>query len=107
MATGFPYDIRKRPRRIFDRFQRMVVSSQGIRRAGAAAIDLCYVAAGKLDGFWEEDLKPWDTAAGALIVREAGGILSNFEEKPFNPYMKSVVAGNPLIQREILKILSA
>ena len=107
MATGFPYDIRERPRRIFDRFQRMVVSSQGIRRAGAAAIDLCYVAAGKLDGFWEEDLKPWDTAAGALMVREAGGILSNFEEKPFNPYMKSVVAGNPLIQREILKILSA
>ena len=106
MATGFPYDIRERACRIFDRFQRMVVSSQGIRRAGAAAIDLCYVAAGKLDGFWEEDLKPWDTAAGALIVQEAGGTLSNFEGESYNPYMKSVVAGNPVIQREIVKMLA-
>ena len=106
VATGFPYDIRKRSNLIFERFQRMVRGSQGIRRAGAAAIDLCYVAAGKLDGFWEENLKPWDTAAGALIVKEAGGILSNFEGKPFSPYMKSVVAGNPLIQREIVKMLA-
>ena len=105
VATGFPYDIRKRPTRIFDRFQRMVRGSQGIRRAGAAAIDLCYVAAGRLDGYWEENLKPWDTAAGLLMVKEAGGTLTNFEGEPFNPYMQSVVAGNPSIHGEIVRTL--
>ncbi len=106
VATGFPYDIRDRSNRIFDRFQRMVRGSQGVRRAGAAALDLCYVAAGKLDGFWEENLKPWDTAAGSVIVLEAGGVLSDFEGGPFDRYKQSVVAGNPFIQKEMLKVLA-
>ena len=105
LSTGFPYDIRKRPNRIFEQFQRMVLRSQGVRRAGSAAIDLCYVAAGKFDGLWEENLKPWDTAAGAIIVKEAGGTVSNFEGGPFSPYVDSVVAGNPLIHREIVRTL--
>jgi myo-inositol-1(or 4)-monophosphatase len=104
-VTGFPYDIRSRSNRIFERFQRMVVSCQGVRRAGSAAIDLCYVAAGKFDGLWEENLKPWDTAAGAIMVKEAGGTLSNFEGEPFNPYVESVVAGNTLIHGEIVGTL--
>ena len=66
--------------------KKMIVRAQGIRRLGSAALDLCYVAAGRLDGFWEESLKPWDTGAGDFILREAGGNLTTFEGKPYNPY---------------------
>ena len=84
----------------------MVVASQGVRRAGSAAIDLCYVAVGRLDGFWEENLKPWDTAAGAIIVLEAGGKLSTCEGRVFTPYLKSVVACTPMIHGDMVKALS-
>jgi len=105
LATGFPYDIRERSNRLFDQFRAMVVRSQGVRRAGSAAIDLCYVAAGRLDGFWEENLKPWDTAAGAVIVLEAGGKLSTCEGQAFTPYRKSVIACTPVIHGEMIKTL--
>lgn len=107
LATGFPYDIQERGNRIFERFRTMALSSQGIRRAGSAAIDMCYVAAGRLDGLWEENLKPWDTAAGAVIVLEAGGLLSTFEGQAFTPYGTSLVACTPLIHTEMLKALKA
>jgi len=105
LSTGFPYDIRERSNRIFRRFQTMVVSSQGIRRGGSAAVDMCYVAAGRLDGHWEEDLKPWDTAAGAVIVLEAGGTLSTCEGLAFTPYRKSLVACTPMIHGEMVEAL--
>lgn len=105
LATGFPYDIRERPHGAMELFQRMVVRTQGVRRPGSATLDLCYVAAGRLDGFWEEGLKPWDTAAGTVIVREAGGILTTLEGRPYSPYLKSIVAANPYIHEEMIRAL--
>ena len=105
LSTGFPYDIRERSDRIFKRFKTMVVSSQGIRRGGSAAVDLCYVAAGRLDGHWEENLKPWDTAAGAVILLEAGGKLTTCEGLHFTPYMKSMIACTPMTHGEMVKAL--
>jgi myo-inositol-1(or 4)-monophosphatase len=106
LVTGFPYDIGKRSNRIFERFRTMVLLSQGVRRAGSAAIDMCYVASGRLDGFWEEDLKPWDTAAGAVIVPEAGGRLSTCDGQAFTPYLGSLVACAPMIHEEMVMALN-
>lgn len=105
LATGFPYDIHKRSEGVLALFRKMILIAQGVRRAGAAAIDLCYVAAGRLDGFWEEFLKPWDTAAGALIVEEAGGKLSTYDRQPYNPYEKTILASNPFIFDAMLEIV--
>lgn len=106
VSTGFPYDIRERSNRIFERFKTMVVSSQGVRRGGSAAVDMCYVAAGRLDGHWEENLKPWDTAGASVIVLEAGGKLTTCEGAPFTPYLKSVVACTPMIHGEMVKAMN-
>ena len=73
LATGFPYDIRERLPETLARLGRMVGVAQGVRRAGSAALDMCYVACGRFDGFWEENLKPWDTAAGLLHYHRGGG----------------------------------
>jgi myo-inositol-1(or 4)-monophosphatase len=105
LATGFPYDIHENPDTVLERFKRMVVRAQGIRRPGSAAIDLCYVADGRFDGFWEEGLKPWDTAAGILIVEEAGGSVSTYEGKPCSPFSKNIVASNSLIHKEMIPLL--
>jgi len=105
LATGFPYDIHERPERVMALLEKMVVTAQDVRRPGSAAIDMCYVAAGRLDGFWEQDLKPWDTAAGAVIVKEAGGRLSTFQGEPYTPYLKSIVAANPFIHDAMIEIL--
>jgi myo-inositol-1(or 4)-monophosphatase len=105
LATGFAYDIHERPQEVMELFQKMVIRTQGVRRPGAATLDLAYVAAGRLDGFWEEGLKPWDTAAGTIIVREAGGTLSTFEGWPYSPYRKSIVAANPLIHEKMVKVI--
>ena len=105
LATGFPYDIHERPEKVVGLLEKMIVRAQGIRRLGSAALDLCYVAAGRLDGFWEESLKPWDTGAGDIMVREAGGRLTSFEGKPYHPYLKSVVASNGLIHDEMVRVI--
>jgi len=105
LATGFPYDIHDRVKTIMQLFEKMVVKAQGVRRPGSAAIDMCYVAAGRLDGFWEQNLKPWDTAAGSVIVEEAGGKLSTFQGEIFSPYLDSVVAANPYIHRAMIAVL--
>jgi myo-inositol-1(or 4)-monophosphatase len=105
LATGFPYDIHSNPRKVLDIFKHMVMLSQGVRRAGSAAIDLCYLAAGRIDGFWEQDLKPWDTAAGILMVKEAGGILSTYSGDPYDPYCNTIVATNPHLHEPMLKAL--
>lgn len=106
LGTGFPYNIHEMPERVMELFRKMVVLAQGVRRPGSAALDLCYVAAGRLDGFWEEDLKPWDTAAGVAIVKEAGGTLTTFKGEPYSPYLKSIVAANPFIHSAIINALN-
>jgi len=106
LGTGFPYDIHEKPEEVMDLFTRMVVRAQGVRRPGSAAIDLCYVAAGIFDGFWEQDLKPWDTAAGVLIVKEARGKLTTFEGEPYSPYLKTIVAANPFIHDAMIGVLA-
>ena len=105
LGTGFPYDIHEKPEAVMDLFKKMLVRAQGVRRPGSAAIDMCYVAAGRFDGFWESDLKPWDTAAGTIIVKEAGGKLSNYEGGPYDPYQKSIVAANPFIHDAMMQVL--
>jgi myo-inositol-1(or 4)-monophosphatase len=107
LGTGFPYDVHERPEKVMRLFKEMVIKAQGIRRPGSAALDLCYVAAGRFDGFWESDLKPWDTAAGTIIVQEAGGKLSTFEGTSYNPYQNSIVASNTHIHDAMLKVLRA
>ena len=107
LVTGFPYDVHENPQRVMELFQKMIVRAQGIRRPGSAVIDLCYVAAGIFDGFWEERLKPWDTAAGAIIVSEAGGKVTTCEGDPFTPYLKSIVAANPHIHEAMLEALNS
>jgi len=105
LATGFPYDIHEHPETVLERFARVIVKAQGIRRPGSAALDLCYVACGRMDGFWEEGLHPWDTAAGAVILSEAGGVLSTFEGSRYTPYKDSIVAANPELMGDILRTL--
>ena len=105
IGTGFPYHTYNNPDAVLDYFKRMIIRVQGIRRPGAASIDLCYVAAGRLDGFWEQDLNPWDTAAGSIIVREAGGVLSDYAGNPYNPFLKTILASTPGIHSKMLDVL--
>jgi len=105
LATGFPYTIHEDPDRVLRNFRKLITKAQGVRRPGAAALDLCLVAAGVFDGFWEEGLKPWDTAAGVVIVEEAGGKLTTYEGTPFAPHEKTVVASNSLIHEPLLATL--
>ena len=105
LATGFPYTVNQNPVDILKRFGNLTLRGQGVRRMGSAALDLCYVAAGRFAGFWEQDLNPWDTAAGAFLVEEAGGRVTDFEGKPFNPFLKTVAASNSLIHEDLLAAL--
>lgn len=106
VATGFPYEVRENFFLNMKIFQNMYKNTQGVRRAGSAALDLCYVACGRLDGFWEFELNPWDIAAGALIVKEAGGLITNTENNPYCLEDKHIIASNQLIHSEIYKIIS-
>jgi len=102
LVTGFPYtylDMPNGPLQIFERFIRRGIP---VRRLGSAAIDLCWVAAGRFDGFYEMNLQPWDSAAGFLIVEEAGGRVTDFKGKPFSPHQTFVVATNGVIHEELL-----
>ena len=104
LATGFPYDIEQRGETsaIWDVF---LNASQGTRRDGAAALNLCYVAAGRLDGFWERPLQPWDIAAGGLMVLEAGGVATTYDEEPFDPYRREVIASNGHIHEAMVGVV--
>jgi myo-inositol-1(or 4)-monophosphatase len=105
LATGFPYNVADHLDATMLRFKRLLTQAQGVRRPGSAAIDLCYVAAGRCDGFWEENLKPWDTAAATLVVLEAGGRLSTFDGEPFEINAQNVVASNSRLHDQILAAL--
>lgn len=107
LVTGFPYNIRENHERIIEHFRRMVLRAQGVRRLGSAALDLCYVGAGRLDGYWEEGLKPWDSAAGIVIAKEAGGRVSTYDGKSHVPYEKTIVASNSFIHELMLEALNA
>jgi myo-inositol-1(or 4)-monophosphatase len=107
LATGFPYDQRERADFYLSFFKAFMTRSQGIRRNGSAALDLCYVACGRLDGFWELKLRPWDTAAGALIVEEAGGRLSDFSGNNFSIWGNQTLASNGFIHNEMAAITEA
>ncbi len=106
LATGFPYDIRVSPDNNLNFFAAMAMKAQAVRRPGAAALDLAYLAAGRLDGFWELKLKPWDTAAGCLIVSESGGKISDMAGGKWNLYSPGLVGSNGLIHEQMLKVLS-
>ncbi len=102
LATGFPYELAENFDRNMELFNKIYRQTQGIRRAGSAAMDLCYVACGRFDGFWEFDLNPWDVAAGSLMVTEAGGILSDFSGKQLDIFSNEIMATNGLVHDELL-----
>ncbi len=105
LATGFPYDRRKRADFYLSFFKAFMFSCQGVRRNGSAALDLCYVACGRIDGFWEFGLHPWDTAAGSLIVGEASGSMTDFSGNAFSIWKKEVLASNGRIHDAMLHIM--
>lgn len=105
MVTGFPYTIRDNPENAVQHFVNLLMKAQGIRRLGSAAVDLCYVACGRFEGFWEVSLSPWDMAAGVLMVQEAGGRFTDFHGKPSSIYTKQVLATNGLVHDKVVEIL--
>jgi len=105
LATGFPYDIRRGRRTNIDHFTRFATRCLAIRRAGAAALDLAYVAAGRFDGFWELKLRPWDIAAASLLVEEAGGRVTGLTGRPWRLPVRDIVASNGLVHGEMVALL--
>ncbi|MGC4085764.1 MAG: inositol monophosphatase family protein [Vicinamibacterales bacterium] len=106
LVTGFPYDVHARVAEIVGLFAEFVGRARAVRRLGSAAVDLCYVAAGRLDGFWERDLNAWDIAGGALLVEESGGTITNFRGDPFTSRGREVVASNGLIHQAMVDVIA-
>lgn len=106
LSTGFPYDIKTSSMTNLDHWTNFAMKAQALRRDGAAALDLCYVACGRYDGFWELHLSPWDTAAGVLIVEEAGGRVSDFSNNKFSNYTPEIVASNGLIHDPMIDVIA-
>ena len=107
MATGFPFRAKEELKDYLRTFELMFMSCSGIRRAGAAALDLCWTADGTFDGFWEHRLSPWDVAAGALIIEEAGGRFTSFGGRDDYLTTGNVVGANPSIHAQMLEIIRA
>jgi myo-inositol-1(or 4)-monophosphatase len=105
LVTGFPYDVREHPERHVPLFQAFLTRAQGLRRDGSAALNLCYLAMGRFDGFWEGSLSPWDMAAGVLIVREAGGEVTRYDGAPFTLDGRQILATNGRIHAEMMGVL--
>ena len=105
LVTGFPYDVHSRVEEIVGLFAAFVAEARAVRRLGSAALDLCYVAAGRLDGFWESDLRAWDIAGGALIVAEAGGRVTGTDGTPFASRGGNVLASNGRIHDAMLEVI--
>jgi myo-inositol-1(or 4)-monophosphatase len=106
LVTGFPYDVREYPERSLPLFQAFLTRAQGIRRDGSAALNLCYLAMGRFDGFWEGHLAPWDMAAGVLMVREAGGMVTRYDGAPFDLAGSEILATNGHLHAEMREILA-
>ncbi|HET7909824.1 MAG TPA: inositol monophosphatase family protein, partial [Nitrospira sp.] len=104
-VTGFAYDIRDTPNNNLDHFAQFALKAQGVRRTGSAALDLCYVAAGRFDGFWELKLSPWDMAGGVVIVQQAGGLVTDLRGNAHSIYQPELVASNGRIHREMLDVI--
>jgi len=105
LVTGFPYDRMERPDYYLNLLRAFLKKTHGIRRLGSSALDLCYVACGRFDGYWEAKLNPWDIAAGNLIVREAGGIVTDFWDNKHDLHQESLIAAHPKIHYQIYKEL--
>ena len=106
LCTGFPYDVHDTIEEVVGLFGAFVGEARAVRRLGSAALDLCYVAAGRFDGFWEQRLHPWDMAAGALLVTEAGGNVSTMDGAPFDSREGSIVATNGPLHEAMLAIIA-
>jgi len=105
LVTGFPYDHKNHLRPLITRFENCLKATRGVRRFGSAALDLCFVACGRLDGFWEENLKPWDTAAGAFIAKEAGAMVTDFHGAEYRYEMNEILATNGFIHKDMQILL--
>ncbi len=105
LTTGFPYDLRTNPRNNFEEFIRFYHRVQAIRHAGSAALDCVWVAAGRLEGYWEEGIQPWDVAAGALIVREAGGRVTTYDNNEDFLSQRSIIVSNGYLHDPMLQVL--
>jgi myo-inositol-1(or 4)-monophosphatase len=106
LVTGFPYSVHDEADQYLAVFGKALKHARAVRRLGSAAIDICWVAAGRMDGFWEASLKPWDTRAAALILEEAGGMVTGMDGKPWIPDNGHILATNRHIHDELLRIIS-
>jgi myo-inositol-1(or 4)-monophosphatase len=104
VCTGFPYDVRERPDFARD-FSNFTMHAQAVRRDGSAALDLAYVACGRFDGFWEDGLKPWDIAAGVLLIAEAGGSVTDFQGGALDIYSPRVLVSNGLVHQSMMQVI--
>lgn len=106
LVTGFPYDVREHPERHLPLFQEFLLRAQGVRRDGSAALNLCYVAMGRFDGMWEGNLSPWDIAAGSLIIREAGGVISGYSGEPLRLDGRRIATANLALHARMLEVVA-
>jgi myo-inositol-1(or 4)-monophosphatase len=106
LVTGFPYDVRENPAPHLELFGNFLVRAQALRRDGSAALNLCYLACGRFDGFWEGDLAPWDTAAGTVLVREAGGRVTHYAGEEFRVERRQILATNGRLHDEMMRIIA-
>jgi myo-inositol-1(or 4)-monophosphatase len=105
LCTGFAYDVKTNPDNNLNNFAKFIMNSQALRRDGSAVIDLCYVACGRYEGFWELNLKPWDVAAATLIIQEAGGKVTRFDGSKYSIYGNQVLASNGKVHKEMMHVL--
>lgn len=105
LVTGFPYNVDKNPYSCIDTFVNVVLAGIPVRRLGSAALDLAYVACGRFDGFWEINLNPWDVAAGYLLVKESGGVVTQYNNAPYSVYDKTIIATNNKIHNDVIKLI--
>lgn len=106
LASGFPYNVNENPDNLLERFSEMTKLARGMRRLGSAAMDLAYTARGVFDGYWEMNLNPWDICAGMLLVEEAGGRVTDFNDNPIDMYTKRILASNGRIHGKMIEVLT-
>jgi myo-inositol-1(or 4)-monophosphatase len=105
LVTGFPYGVHRSSGDLIELFGSFIAQARAVRRLGSAALDLCYVAAGRFEGFWEQHLKPWDVCAGALVVEEAGGCVTGMDGSPFDLLAGHLIASNGSLHQEMLRVI--